>query len=599
MARKKFYTDIDLKGNELENAVLDNLPAPPENPKNGQVYFDTGEKKEKYYNGAEWIGSVTPDEMDSELEKKVDKVEGKGLSENDFTDDYKSQVDLNTQNRHNHSNKAVLDGTQESFTTVLKSKLDGVATGAQVNVIETVEVNGTAQPVTSKTVDITVPTKTSELQNDSDFATNASLTSGLNTKVDKVTGKQLSTNDFSNDYKSKVDSNTSARHTHSNKSVLDATTASFTTSDESKLNGIASGAQVNVIESIKVNGAAQAISAKSVNITVPTKTSQLQNDSEFVTLSDLDDSEAGIITGLENKVDKIEGKGLSTNDFTNDYKSKVDSNTSARHTHSNKAILDATTASFTTAINNTINSKANDNAVVKITGNQTIQDTKTFEEPIVGDLQGNSDSATVTKYSGIGALPAQGSIVNNYPVGLSVFRVESNTANKPDGLIYGHVINIRGKGYADGQLILTWAGDSTAPNLYYRSYRESQATGWTSWRKIAYIDDTVARATADGNGRNIVNTYATKAEISGLGVKKLTLGNPQLVPSNGVVEWTVDYSSMGGLVANPPMVSIMRESDRKQILAEVEFSTFGNGCIIRMNSDVTIPAQSYVVTIIG
>ncbi len=495
---KKIYTNLDLQGNNLVNAVFENLSVVPASPKEGQIYFDVGDKKDKIFDGTKWIDRATTQELNSGLDKKVDKVEGKGLSENDFTDDYKSQVDSNTSARHTHSNKTILDGTQQSFTTALKSKLDGVASGAQVNVIETIEVNGTAQPVTSKTVDITVPTKTSQLQNDSDFATNSSLTSGLNTKVDKVTGKQLSTNDFSNDYKSKVDSNTSARHTHTNKTILDATTASFTTSDESKLNGIASGAQVNVIESIKVNGAAQAVTSKSVNISVPTKTSQLQNDSEFVTLSDLDDSEAGIITGLENKVDKIEGKGLSTNDFTDSYQSQVNSNTTARHTHSNKAILDATTASFTTAINNTINSKANASEVVKLTGNQTIGGTKTFTSSISGNLNG-----------------------------------------------------------------------------------------------------TASKATADGNGRNIVNTYATKDEISGLGVKKLTLGNPQLVPSNGVVEWTVNYSSMGGLVANPPMVSIMRKSDRKQILAEVEFSTSGNGCIIRMNSDVTIPAQSYVVTIIG
>lgn len=495
---KKIYTNLDLQGNNLVNAVFENLSVVPASPKEGQIYFDVGDKKDKIFDGTKWIDRATTQELNSGLDKKVDKVEGKGLSENDFTDDYKSQVDSNTSARHTHSNKTILDGTQQSFTTALKSKLDGVASGAQVNVIETIEVNGTAQPVTSKTVDITVPTKTSQLQNDSDFATNSSLTSGLNTKVDKVTGKQLSTNDFSNDYKSKVDSNTSARHTHTNKTILDATTASFATSDESKLNGIASGAQVNVIESIKVNGAAQAVTSKSVNISVPTKTSQLQNDSEFVTLSDLDDSEAGIITGLENKVDKIEGKGLSTNDFTDSYQSQVNSNTTARHTHSNKAILDATTASFTTAINNTINSKANASEVVKLTGNQTIGGTKTFTSSISGNLNG-----------------------------------------------------------------------------------------------------TASKATADGNGRNIVNTYATKDEISGLGVKKLTLGNPQLVPSNGVVEWTVNYSSMGGLVANPPMVSIMRKSDRKQILAEVEFSTSGNGCIIRMNSDVTIPAQSYVVTIIG
>lgn len=43
-----------------------------------------------------------------------------------------------------------------------KKKLDGIATGAQVNVIETVKVNGTKQTVTGKSVDIDVPT-TSEI----------------------------------------------------------------------------------------------------------------------------------------------------------------------------------------------------------------------------------------------------------------------------------------------------------------------------------------------------------------------------------------------------------------------------------------------------
>lgn len=54
--------------------------------------------------------------------------------------------------------------------------------------------------------------------------------------------------------------------------------------------------------------------------------------------------------------EKVSGKGLSTNDFTNDYKSKVDSNTSSRHSHSNKSVLDGTTASFTTAYKNTLDS---------------------------------------------------------------------------------------------------------------------------------------------------------------------------------------------------------------------------------------------------
>ena len=78
---------------------------------------------------------------DDVAEGKVDKEEGKGLSENDFTNGY-------------------------------KSKLDGIEDGAQVNVIEVVKRNGVALPVTDKAVDIAVPTTTSSLTNDSGYITN-------------------------------------------------------------------------------------------------------------------------------------------------------------------------------------------------------------------------------------------------------------------------------------------------------------------------------------------------------------------------------------------------------------------------------------------
>lgn len=38
------------------------------------------------------------------------------------------------QSSHSHSNKAILDATTASFTTALKSKLDGIAAGAEANV---------------------------------------------------------------------------------------------------------------------------------------------------------------------------------------------------------------------------------------------------------------------------------------------------------------------------------------------------------------------------------------------------------------------------------------------------------------------------------
>lgn len=76
------------------------------------------------------------------------------------------------------------------------------------------------------------------------------IKSALGDKVDAVSGKGLSTNDY-------------------------------TSAEKQKLSGIASGAQVNVIESVKVNGTKLTPSSKAVDVTVPTKTSQLTNDSGY------------------------------------------------------------------------------------------------------------------------------------------------------------------------------------------------------------------------------------------------------------------------------------------------------------------------------
>lgn len=76
------------------------------------------------------------------------------------------------------------------------------------------------------------------------------IKSALGGKVDVVSGKGLSTNDYTN-------------------------------AEKQKLSGIASGAQVNVIESVKVNGTKVEPSSKAVDISVPTKVSQLTNDSGY------------------------------------------------------------------------------------------------------------------------------------------------------------------------------------------------------------------------------------------------------------------------------------------------------------------------------
>lgn len=51
----------------------------------------------------------------------------------------------------------------------------------------------------------------------------------------------------------------------------------------------------------------------------------------------------GLDERLALKVDKVEGKGLSTNDYTTTEKNNVASNTAARHSHGNKSVIDKIT----------------------------------------------------------------------------------------------------------------------------------------------------------------------------------------------------------------------------------------------------------------
>lgn len=100
---------------------------------------------------------------------KVDKVEGKGLSTNDFTN-------------------------------ALLSKLNGISEGAQVNVIEKITVNGAEQAVTGKTVNVTVPT------------------GALASK------SSVSESDLDSALAEKVNASAEGNHAHANKAVLDTIT---------------------------------------------------------------------------------------------------------------------------------------------------------------------------------------------------------------------------------------------------------------------------------------------------------------------------------------------------------------------------------------
>ena len=168
-------------------------------------------------------------------EGKVDKEDGKSLSTNDFTNEYKKAVDDNTTARHSHLNKALLD-TYDQTNANIKDAITKKHSHDNKEVLD-----GTTASYTTEE-----KTKLAGLNNYDDTEVKAEITALENGKVDKEAGKDLSTNDFTNEYKKAVDDNTTARHSHSNKNILDNTTASYTTEEKTKLSGIEAGAKKNV-----------------------------------------------------------------------------------------------------------------------------------------------------------------------------------------------------------------------------------------------------------------------------------------------------------------------------------------------------------------
>lgn len=139
-----------------------------------------------------------------------------------------------------------------------KVKLNSIEDGANKTIVDSTLSSTSGNPVQNKVIN----SKFDEIK--------ASIAG----KVDIVSGKGLSTNDY-------------------------------TTNEKNKLSGIAVGADVSTIKSISKNGTALSIdSSKNVNIEVPTKVSQLSNDSGYLTKHQ-------DISGKADKATTLSGYGIT------------------------------------------------------------------------------------------------------------------------------------------------------------------------------------------------------------------------------------------------------------------------------------------------
>ena len=179
------------------------------------------------------------DTVDGSVDKKIKDAINKfatDVSDNDTVDTFKELIDYAASHQGEYS---TLSGEVQKNTTAIAT------------------LNGTGAGSVSKTVGDAVDAAKTELQGN------------IDNKVDKVDGKGLSTNDY-------------------------------TTTEKTKLAGIADGAQANVIEEIQVNGTKVTPSGKKVNISVPT--GALASKSE-VAKTDL---AAALKTEIEGKVNSAD-----------------------------------------------------------------------------------------------------------------------------------------------------------------------------------------------------------------------------------------------------------------------------------------------------
>ena len=235
------------------------------------------------------------------LSGKVDKVDGKGLSTNDYTSDE-------------------------------KTKLANVASGAQVNVLEGIQKNGTTVTIANKIANISVPTATSDLTNDSGFITSSDIPEGAaaSTTTPHMDGTAAVGTELA-----------FARGDHTHPTDTSRASASDVTSLTGRVSdletAVGSGGSVDSKISTAIQGldssitatSNQAISAVTITdgkitasskVTIPTNTNELTNGAGFQTASDVSTaintalSAAMTYKGTKATVDALPSSGNKTGD---------------------------------------------------------------------------------------------------------------------------------------------------------------------------------------------------------------------------------------------------------------------------------------------
>ena len=276
--------------------------------------------------------------INNTLNTKVDKENGKGLSTNDFTTSYKNQVD-------NSVDKNTFNENIQTLNNSLNKKVDKIeGKDLSTNDFTDAYLNQIKNSVNKDVFNENITVLSNQLANKVDKVIGKGLSTNdytnedkqkLDKKVDKVDGKQLSTNDFDNDYKKKVDNSVS-------QNALNDTLSNYL-KETRRINGQELSKDLNVsVDKGSWKIGTQYFVGDMVSygqlVWVCTTAHQPDDDDNFNVnfwkiLSYHNEPSVGTQLGLFTWGEKqklsllpynTKNKVLSTNDFTNGYKTKLE-----------------------------------------------------------------------------------------------------------------------------------------------------------------------------------------------------------------------------------------------------------------------------------
>lgn len=162
MAERKILVNRDYNKNEIQNVKAQNLATTPNDVEESQFWYDTANHTMKFYDGTKAVDMGSQGRI---------YVEGTGIDITGSTISVDTsviaqQTDLPTKVSDLTNDTGYITGITGSDVTTALGFTPYNATnpnGYQANVIETIKVNNTAQQVTNKTVNITVPTTAADV----------------------------------------------------------------------------------------------------------------------------------------------------------------------------------------------------------------------------------------------------------------------------------------------------------------------------------------------------------------------------------------------------------------------------------------------------